>query len=100
MIMRPDDGPPDKDNDKSDQPRTVFMGTSRIQQAFDPALLDGTRFAPAYNGAIPASTLAQNEAHLEHYFDLDPNLKHVFFELFFWQFITLETYEVQPEFAQ
>ena len=28
------------------QPRSVFLGTSRIQQSIDPAVLDGTRFAP------------------------------------------------------
>src|SRR5512144_1026210 len=27
------------------QPRTVFLGTSRVHQSLDPAVLDGTRFA-------------------------------------------------------
>jgi hypothetical protein len=37
------------------QPKTVFLGTSRIHQSFDPAALDGTRYAPAYNASIPAA---------------------------------------------
>ncbi len=44
------------------QPKTVFLGTSRIHQSIDPSVLDGTRFAPAYNASIPASSLVA-----EHY---------------------------------
>jgi hypothetical protein len=69
------------------RPRTVFLGSSRIQQALDPADLDGTPLAPAYNASIPASTLSENAAHLEQFFALDPNLKTVFVELFFSNFI-------------
>src|SRR5258708_31774842 len=33
------------------QPRTIFLGTSRAHQSLDPSVLDGTRFAPAYNAS-------------------------------------------------
>lgn len=69
------------------QPRTVFLGTSRVHQGLDPAVLDGTPLVPAYNASIPASTLSENAAHLEQFFELDPNLKIIFVELFFSNFI-------------
>ena len=69
------------------QPRTIFMGTSRIHQSIDPAVFDGTSFAPAYNASIPASTLAENEAHIEQFLKLDPHIKDIFIELFFYNFI-------------
>ncbi|MGZ8388273.1 MAG: hypothetical protein ACXW3R_08685, partial [Rhodoplanes sp.] len=65
------------------QPRTVFLGTSRIHQS----MLDGTRYAPAYNASVPAASIAENIAFLEQYIQLDRNLKHVFFELFLYAFI-------------
>lgn len=69
------------------QPKTIFLGTSRIHQSMDPSNLDKTNFAPAYNAAIPASTLSQNAASLEQYFQLDKNLHVVFVELFIYNFI-------------
>ena len=69
------------------QPRTVFLGTSRIHQAMDPAILDGSRFAPAYNASIPASSLGLNVSHLRQYIELNPNLKVVFVELFLYNFL-------------
>jgi len=39
------------------QPRTVFLGTSRMHQSMDPAVLDGTSFAPAYNASMPAASM-------------------------------------------
>ena len=39
------------------QPRTIFLGTSRAHQSLDPAVLDGTRFAPAYNASMPAASM-------------------------------------------
>lgn len=69
------------------QPRTVFLGTSRIQQSIDPAMLNGTAYEPAYNAAVPAASLSENLAYLEQYIDLDKNLKHVFVELFLYSFI-------------
>lgn len=64
------------------QPRTIFLGTSRIHESIDPRVLDGTRYAPAYNAAIPANTLSENAATIEQYFRLDRRLKYVFIELF------------------
>jgi hypothetical protein len=61
------------------QPRTVFLGTSRIHQSIDPAVLDGTRFAPAYNASVPAAAIAENLAFLEQYIQIDRNLKHRLF---------------------
>jgi hypothetical protein len=69
------------------QPKTVFLGTSRIHQSFDPAALEGTRFAPAYNASIPASSLALNVAHLQRYVELDPRLRTVVVELFLYNFL-------------
>jgi hypothetical protein len=68
------------------QPKTVFLGTSRIHQAFDPAALDGTRFAPAYNASIPASSLGLNISHLQQYLDFDQKLRTVTVELFLYNF--------------
>lgn len=69
------------------QPKTVFLGTSRIHQSIDPAVLDRTDLAPAYNAAVPAATINENAAFLEEYIKSDPNLKQVFFELFIYAFI-------------
>ncbi len=69
------------------QPRTVYLGTSRIHQSVDPAILEGTRFAPAYNASIPASSLGLNVSHLRQYIELNPNLKKVIVELFLYNFL-------------
>lgn len=68
------------------QPRTLFLGTSRIQQSMDPAALDGTRYAPAYNAAVPAAEMGENVVLLEQYFQIDKNLHHVFLEVFLYNF--------------
>lgn len=68
------------------QPRTVFMGTSRINKSFDPTALDGSRFAPAYNAAIPANEINDVYSDLEQYFRLDRKLHTVFLEVFFYNF--------------
>ncbi len=73
------------------QPKTVFLGTSRIHQSIDPSVFDGTDYAPAYNASIPASTLAENEKNLELFLSLDPKIKHVFIELFLYNFVTAQT---------
>lgn len=69
------------------QPKTVFLGTSRIHESMDPAVLDGTAMAPAYNAAIPASVYAENLAHLELYFQLAPGIENVILEAFPYQLI-------------
>lgn len=69
------------------QPRTVFLGTSRIHQSIDPAVLDGSRYAPAYNASVPAASLGMNISYLNQYLQLDPNLRYVFVELFLYNFL-------------
>lgn len=69
------------------QPRTVFLGTSRIHQSMDPTVLDGTPWAPAYNASIPASSLGLNISHLTQYVEFDPQLRTVFVELFLYNFL-------------
>ena len=69
------------------QPRTVFLGTSRVHQSMDPAVLDGTRFAPAYNASMPAASMDMHAAYLRQYIQLDPNLRTVIVELFLPNFI-------------
>lgn len=69
------------------QPKTVFLGTSRIHQSIDPSVLDGTRFSPVYNASIPASSLGLNISHLQQYLQLDPNLRTVVVELFLYNFL-------------
>jgi hypothetical protein len=69
------------------QPRTVFLGTSRIHQSIDPLVLDGTRYAPAYNASVPAVSLSMNVEYLRHYVHLDPALRTVIIELFFYNFL-------------
>lgn len=69
------------------QPRTVFLGTSRVHQSLDPAVLDGTRFAPVYNAAMPAASMDMHAAYLRQYVQLDRNLRTVIVELFLPNFI-------------
>jgi hypothetical protein len=69
------------------QPRTLFLGTSRVHQSIDPAVLDGTRFAPAYNASMPAGSMDMHAAYLRQYIQLDPNLRTVIVELFLPNFI-------------
>ncbi len=68
------------------QPKTIFVGTSRIHKSIDPAVFDHTDFAPAYNAAIPASTLAQNLDNIEQFLRLDPHIKDIFAELYLYNF--------------
>jgi hypothetical protein len=69
------------------QPRTIFLGTSRAHQSLDPSVLDGTRFAPAYNASMPAGSMDMNAAYLRQYVRLDRNLHTVIVELFLPSFI-------------
>ncbi|PTM40354.1 hypothetical protein [Bosea sp. 124] len=79
------------------QPDTVFIGTSRVNQSLDPAILDGARFGLSYNAAIPASTLSENEASLRLFFRLAPGIKNVLMEVFFYNFTRDQS--PTPEFA-
>src|SRR5687767_8444706 len=62
------------------QPRTVFLGTSRVHQALDAATLDWTSLAEAYNASIPGSMLSENAAYLEQFLEIDSNLQVVVVE--------------------
>jgi hypothetical protein len=68
------------------QPRTAFLGTSRFHEGINPAELDGSRFAPAFNASIPGASLAEMSALLEELFRLDRDLHTVFMELFLYNF--------------
>lgn len=64
------------------QPRTIFIGSSRIKQSIDPSLLDGTIYGPAYNAGVDGQGDPASTDLLNHYFRTDPNFRHVFIEIF------------------
>lgn len=78
------------------QPKTIFIGTSRIHKSIDPSIFDNTHFAPAYNAAIPASTLAQNIDNIEQFIKLDHHIKYIFAELYLYNF-TGQVQESMPK---
>jgi hypothetical protein len=63
------------------QPRTVFLGSSRVEHSIDPSMLEGTRFAPAYNAAVPSGSAETSLDLLEQYVRLDMHLRTVIVEL-------------------
>ena len=67
------------------KPRTVIVGTSRVKFAFDPDKVVGD-FAPAYNAGIDALRITEARQLLEGYVRNGIPIKHVFFELFLFQF--------------
>src|SRR5260370_14164259 len=69
------------------QPPTIFFGRSRAHKSPDPSVLDGTRFAPAYNASMPAASMEMTAAYLRQYVRLDRNLRTVMIELFLPNFI-------------
>jgi hypothetical protein len=65
------------------QPTTIFAGSSRIKNAFDPGVLAGTAFAPAYNGALDADTdLRETRPYLARYLAADGRLRYAFVEAY------------------
>jgi hypothetical protein len=70
-----------------DQPRTVFLGTSRIHQSIDPAGLAGSPLSPAYNASVPAVSLTANLDYLNFYADNNPALRNVWVEIFLYNFV-------------
>ena len=85
------------------QPRTIFLGTSRAHQSLDPSVLDGTRFAPAYNASMPAASMEMTAAYLRQYVRLDRKLRTVIVELFLPNFIGAPNARQSgtwPEFAR
>lgn len=67
------------------RPKTVIVGTSRVKFAFDPEKVGGP-FAPAYNAGIDALLISEARHLLEGYVRDGVPIKHVFFELFLFQF--------------
>lgn len=78
------------------QPKTILVGTSRVSQALDPEVLDGSQFAPAYNAAVPASSMPENAAYLAEFLDLAPSIRHVVLELFFTKFVYPQPAPILP----
>ena len=74
------------------QPKTIFMGTSRIHQSINPTVLKGTELWPAYNASVPANTLQLNYKQLKDYIHLDPNLSRVYIEIYIYSFIKYPPY--------
>ncbi len=68
------------------QPRTIFIGTSRIHQSLNPRVLDNTMFAPAYNASIPAAELSENLSDIKQYIKINKKLRVIIMELFFYNF--------------
>lgn len=64
------------------RPRTVFLGTSRILEALDPAVLANTPYAPGYNYGLPGGDIDELEQHFERFISRTPSVETVFVELF------------------
>jgi hypothetical protein len=79
------------------RPSTVFMGTSRIHQSLVPADLSGTTFAPAYNAAIPASSLAENLSHISQFIETNENLETIVLGLFIYNFLRPQIFDQGQE---
>lgn len=73
------------------QPKTLFMGTSRIHQSMNPDVLRETPFWPAYNAAVPAVSFPTNRAYFEYYADINPKMDTAVIEVFALNFLTART---------
>ena len=56
------------------QPRTIFLGSSRVKQTFDPEWLAGTPYAPGYNAGVDAVSPKELRLLLQHAIRHDANL--------------------------
>lgn len=68
------------------QPKTVFLGTSRIQQSINPQRLRNTELWPAYNASVPAAELSENLQFIELYLRIAPSITDVYMEAYFYNF--------------
>jgi hypothetical protein len=68
------------------EPKTVFLGTSRIHKSLKPNTLENSSFAPAYNAAVPAGSLAENLALLSQFIATNDSLETVFLVMFLYNF--------------
>ena len=69
------------------QPKTIFMGTSRPHQAFNPEVLNDTVYESAYNAGVPAAALSENLKYLKKYFELNKNIRYVILDIFWINFL-------------
>ena len=60
------------------QPKSLFMGTSRIHQAIDPITMAGTKYGPAYNASVPGGELGELVESIRLYLWLAPSIEHIF----------------------
>lgn len=71
---------------RNQQPKSVFLGTSRTKQAIDPTILVNTSLGPAYNAGIDRASLGEMRALLQDSIREDQNLRNVFIDLHLYQF--------------
>lgn len=71
---------------RDQQPRSIFLGTSRTKQAIDPSVLANTSISPAYNAGIDRASLGEMRALLQDSLREDQNLRNVFIDLHLYQF--------------
>lgn len=65
------------------QPRTIFLGSSRVKQSVDPKLLDGTPYEQAYNGGLNGvMDFGEFKFLVAHYLRTDRNIRNIFIEIF------------------
>ncbi len=76
------------------QPKTIFMGTSRPHQSLNPEVLDNSVFAPAYNAAVPASSIDDHTAFIQEYIQSNPSLKYIILDVF-WRYWVLHNKDLQ-----
>jgi hypothetical protein len=70
------------------QPKTIFLGTSRVHWGLDPDVLADTALGPATNAALPAAFMGENLEYLRHLMPISWNLQTVFLELRFTTFLS------------
>jgi len=68
------------------QPKTLLIGTSRVKEGLDPAALDGTALAPAYNAGIDFLTVPGTADLLRFVLPRTPSVRVVLIEANFQHF--------------
>jgi hypothetical protein len=67
------------------RPKTIFLGTSRVKQGFDPEKVSGVP-TPIYNAGIDAMQMSEARQLLEFYFRKRLPIERVWMEPFLYQF--------------
>lgn len=78
------------------QPRTILIGTSRVNQGFEPGDFEGTHLAPAYNLGVDFANPTDSLALLETLLPLTPSVEFAVIEINFHHFFNLREVSV-PE---